>query len=437
MKIKKVWLSVAVLSFACGGGGESPTGPTVNTGSCSTLGQVTFVRDRMLDIYLWYREVPNLSPASFSSPQAYLDAARYRQFDTSFSFLISRADYNALFLESSSVAIGISYVRTGETELRLTEVQPGSPASDAGLERGDFLIAVNGKTVAELLQTGEINTIFGPRQAGVAVDLAWRKPAGGELRATLVKRTISITTVRATRVLDAGGMRVGYVFYRDFVQPSVDLLNAAFTEMGAAGATELVLDLRYNPGGDTGVMQHLAGLLAGARAQGQVFVEMAYNDKNTSRNTIQRFARPPAALSLSRLVVITTRTSASASESIINGLRPYIPVVMVGDTTYGKPVGQAGFEFCDSLFFPVSFAVRNARGEGDYFGGIPADCAAGDDLDYQLGDAREASLAEAIGYLRNGSCSGRATAAARVLAAREALWPQPAVDPWQQMIGLY
>jgi C-terminal processing protease CtpA/Prc len=435
--MKKPWLCAVLFSFACGGGGESPTTPTTSTGSCSTLGQVTYVRDRMVDIYLWYREVPNLNVASFSSPEAYLEAARYRQFDTSFSFIISRADYNALFLESSSVAIGITYVRTGEADLRLTEVQPGSPAGDAGLERGDYLVAVNGKTVAELLQTGEISTIFGPRQAGVAVDLVWRKPAGGELRATLVKRTITIPTVRATRVLDVGGMRVGYVFYRDFIQPSVDPLNAAFAEMAAAGATELILDLRYNPGGDTSVMQHLAGLLAGARAQGQVFVEFSYNDKNTSRNTVQRFTRPAAALSLSRLVVITTRTSASASESIINGLRPYIPVVVVGDTTYGKPVGQAGFEFCESLFFPVSFVVRNARGEGDYFGGIPADCAAGDDLDHPLGEAAEASTAEAINYLRSGSCSGRSAEVARVLTEREARWPQPPVDPWQQFIGLY
>ena len=75
-------------------------------------------------------------------------------------------------------------------------------------------------------------------------------------------------------------------------------------------------------------------------------------------------------------MVITTRGSASASEAIVNGLRPYMDVKVVGDTTYGKPVGQYGFDFCDKVLYPVAFLVTNARGEADYFDGIPADCAA-------------------------------------------------------------
>ncbi len=98
-------------------------------------------------------------------------------------------------------------------------------------------------------------------------------------------------------------------------------------------------------------------------------------------------------------MVITTRGSASASEAIVNGLRPYMDVKVVGDTTYGKPVGQYGFDFCEKVLYPVAFLVTNARGEADYFGGIPADCAAADDVDHALADPREASLAEAL-YVR-------------------------------------
>ena len=82
--------------------------------------------------------------------------------------------------------------------------------------------------------------------------------------------------------------------------------------------------------------------------------------------------------------------------NVQHGLRPFLDVKVVGDATYGKPVGQYGFDFCDKVLYPVAFLVTNARGQADYFSGIPADCAAADDLDRPLADAREASLAEAL-----------------------------------------
>ena len=81
---------------------------------------------------------------------------------------------------------------------------------------------------------------------------------------------------------------------------------------------------------------------------------------------------------------------------MINGLRPFVPVVVVGDRTYGKPVGQYVLPFCDKVLAPVSFSMVNANGEGDYFDGLPADCPAADDIGHDLGDADEASLAEAL-----------------------------------------
>jgi C-terminal processing protease CtpA/Prc len=137
-------------------------------------------------------------------------------------------------------------------------------------------------------------------------------------------------------------------------------------------------------------------------------------------------------------VVITTRSSASASEGVINGLRPFIPVTVVGDTTYGKPVGQYGFDFCDKTLFPVAFQTRNARGEGDYFAGIPADCAAVDDLDHELGDPDEASLNEALEFLRTGNCTGTASAARSAHRVREArIGKGQPQDGWRQLVGAY
>ena len=137
-------------------------------------------------------------------------------------------------------------------------------------------------------------------------------------------------------------------------------------------------------------------------------------------------------------MVITTGGSASASELIINSLRPFMNVTVVGDRTFGKPVGQYGFDFCDKTLFPVAFATENALAQADYFDGIPADCAAADDLDHQIADPGEGSLAEALYYLRRGRCSGRASTEAEVQARRRMVLPRPYEgDPWRQLLGAY
>lgn len=431
--MKKPLVALTLLCAACGG---SLPLPTASTSSCSTPAQVTFVRDTLRDIYFWYKDLPNPDPASFSSPEAYLEAVRYKPLDTSFSFITGKAADQALISESQFIGIGFSRSQTGEAEIRISQVFPDSPAAEAGLARGDYLLAVNGKAVADLIRTGEINTIFGPNEVGVAVDLAWRSPQGGQRQATIQKRTVTIPTVSGTRVFAVAGLRVGYLHFRNFVTPSNAALDAAFGELRAGGATDLVLDLRYNGGGLLSVAQHLGGLIGGARTNGQVFLELVHNDKNTRRNTTTRFDNPSPALGLPRLVVITTRASASASETIINGLRPFLPVTVVGDATFGKPVGQYSYDFCDKVLYPVAFAVHNARGEGDYFNGIPADCAAGDDLDHPQGDAAEASVAEALHFVQTGTCSAKAAGAGLALARAQARIgvPRP-VDGWQQLLN--
>ena len=258
---------LAGLTLSCGGGGSSPTSPSTGgsagTTSCTTLGQCTFVRDALRDYYYWYKELPSPDPASFSSPEAYLDAVRYRPLDSSFSYVTSKASSDAFYSDSQFIGFGLSYKRTGDLELRLAQAFPGSPAADAGMDRGDTLLTIAGKAVADLIRTGEINTVFGAEQEGVTVAFTWRDLAGREKGATLVKRKVTIPTVSQTAVLNAGSSRVGYIHFRNFVQPSVEALNTAFTQVREAGATELVLDLRYNGGGLVSVSQHLAGLIGG------------------------------------------------------------------------------------------------------------------------------------------------------------------------------
>jgi C-terminal processing protease CtpA/Prc len=165
-----------------------------------------------------------------------------------------------------------------------------------------------------------------------------------------------------------------------------------------------------------------------------VFAEYFHNDKNTALNRITRFEPKPHALGLERVVVITTGASASASELVINALKPFIPVVVVGSRTYGKPVGQYGIDFCDKTLAPVAFSLRNANGEGDFFGGIPPTCAAPDDLDHELGDPLESSLREALTVIATGRCSAAQAAAARAQRDRS---PVPRASGWQSLVNAH
>jgi carboxyl-terminal processing protease len=434
--MRRVLATVVLLAggLACNGI-DSPTTSTP-TADCSAQGEIQFVRTTLRDIYLWYQQLPDPAPSSFSSPEAYLEAVRYKPIDTTYSYVASKAESDAFFSESQFVGIGISSRQTGPAEVRISQVFPGGPAADAGLARGDYLLTINGKAVADLIRTGEIDTIFGANQVGVTVALSWRSLDGSEHQATLAKRLVTIPTVSQTGVFDAGGSRVGYVHLRNFVTPSTEALNTAFRTLVDAGANELVLDLRYNGGGLVSVAQHLGGLIAGEPERDKVFIQFIHNDKNSSRNSSLRFPVPPATLTVPRLVVIATRASASASEAVINGLRPFMTVTIVGDTTYGKPVGQYGYDFCDKTLFPVAFEGRNASNEGGYFNGIPADCAAPDDLDHPLGDAGEASLAEALNFIRSGGCSAGAASVARAQAAREAqIGRGLPKDGWRQLVN--
>ena len=396
MGMLRTGLVVAVLlSLARAAAAQAP--------SCSATGQSIFVRDTLQELYLWYRELPDADPARYASPEQYLEAVRLRPRDATFSYLTSRAANDAFYSESQFIGLGLSTTVSGG-EMRVLQVFDGSPAAEAGLERGARIDVIDGRDVPALIASGASDSAFGPAQAGLVVTIEFRRRDGERRTAAVRKRAVTIPTVSLTRVFDVGGRKVGYLFFRNFVRPSVAALDEAFAALRDAGVSELVLDLRYNGGGLVDVALHLASLIAGSAARDQVFAESRHNDRNLRLNATLRFTNPPQAVRLDRVVVIATQASASASELVINGLRPFLPVVIVGDRTYGKPVGQYALPFCDKVFAPVSFAMVNAAGGGDYFDGLAADCAAADDAEHELGSAEESSLAEALRFIQSGTC---------------------------------
>lgn len=372
--------------------------------SCSTAGQNRYVYDVMRAIYYWDTFLPTVNPTSYSSPESLLEALRYRPLDERYSYIGAREAEEAFYSDSQFIGFGFSNGYDG-LGLRILQVFPDSPAAETGIKRGDRITSIEGQSVTALAASGALGTALGPATEGFSMRFRYERPDGTVVDSAMVKRPVTIPTVSLLNVYEVDGRKVAYLFFRNFVTPSRAALDEAFTALRDVGATELVLDLRYNGGGLVSIAQHLASLIGGTRTDGQTFAEYFHNTRNAYRNEITRFESKPNALPLQRVVVVTTGGSASASELVINALRPFMPVITVGQATYGKPVGQYGITMCDKVLYPVAFTLRNARGEGDYFSGIAADCPAADDPDHQLGDPQEASLAEALTVIRTGQCS--------------------------------
>jgi C-terminal processing protease CtpA/Prc len=136
-----------------------------------------------------------------------------------------------------------------------------------------------------------------------------------------------------------------------------------------------------------------------------VFVTLTYNDHKHLQNKPYLLVNNPLNISLERLFVITSTSSASASEAIINGLRPHLPVITIGNRTHGKPVGMNVWRVNGYAVAPITFKVANANGEAEYFNGITADASVNDDLQVGFGDTSEDCLAQALHYIAHGSFS--------------------------------
>ena len=384
---------------SCGGGSGGDS-----RGQCTVAEENTLVYDLLRDFYLWYNEVPAVDPTIFPDSDTLLETLKNPSLDR-FSFIVPKTVFDQVIVEGEFLGIGIRFHTEDAEALSLTYVYPGSPADDIGLRRGDRILQVNGHDVSGLTDSGALDDAFGERVAGNEVSFLVDPVAGGEnqlLNTSL--QTIAIETVPVHKVIDTTTATVGYMVYTDFLSRSQTKLNEVFGDFAEESISELVVDLRYNSGGSVATMAHLASLIAGQGRAGGVVAHLAFNDRYTHLDEIHELTQETQSLDIRRVIFITTDTSCSASEGLINGLEAHVDVVVVGDTTCGKPVGSRPVDFCESTAALINFNVRNGDQFGDYFNGITADCAAEDDISHELGDPEEHSLKSALDFIDHGIC---------------------------------
>lgn len=376
----------------------------------SNLEIQNFIWKGLNQYYLWQADVPNLADYRFANqnqlnaflvgypvPEKLFDALRVNKTIDRFSWIVN--DYLELegllqgTTKNDGVDFGLSYKPGSTTDLfgYVRYILPNSDASTKAIKRGDVFTAVNGTQLTisnyqSLLINAESYTLNLADYNGTTV------VANGKSIA-LTKTILSENPIFINKVIVSGTHKIGYLMYNGFYANYDSELNNAFGSLKSQGITDFVLDLRYNSGGSVQTATRLASMITG-QFTGQVFAKQQWNAKIEAYFS----ANNPEALkniftdkigttsinslNLTKIYILTTKSTASASELVINGLKPYIEVVQIGDITTGKNVGSV--TLYDSPTFgtnnrnpnhryamqPIVLKIVNSVGFGDYFNGL-------------------------------------------------------------------
>lgn len=374
----------------------------------------------MNEWYYWYDSIPEINPENYENPRAILDEIRDEK--DSYSYITSYEAFRQYYEEGAYVGYGFGYKWDADDSLRITFVFEDSPFTEKGIERGWAITEVNGSPVGSpdgysLSEELNVNT------PGVENTFTFKAPDGRTLEATFTSEEISMNTVLEDTVMEYGGSRVGYLVLKSFIDKTPDELTEAFRHFDEKNIEELIIDLRYNGGGTLSASRFLGEFII--NNAGNTYVKISHNDKKSERDTAHVFGEDSLGISLglNRTYFLTTQATASASEALINGMKPYMDVNIVGDTTYGKPVGM--YAFTDNneeyAFLPVCFKLVNAEDKGEYFDGLsPSSLEAtlADDFKQPFGSMEDDLLYQALYHIENNNF--------KLKKAREIMMPRPA-----------
>ena len=394
--------------------------------TCTDQRQKSWVRSWLNEEYLFYLDAPLLTidPNTYTSSveSLFLDyTVRGVPAKDRFSFVMTQAAADATFQSGTATSVGFVLRRDNRNGniLRLAYVHPNGPAAAAGFVRGMTLASVDGVSTSLGLPAAQSDKLFAS-PAGTSAAIGVQDTVGGAIRTINVATAgFAVSPVIVDRMIP--GSSVAYLAYNSFATPIGEVqLADAFKRFAAAGATDLVVDLRYNGGGYLDISAQLGYLVAGAiKASGKVFETLAYNNKRSAENVTipfrsvitsffgndARAGESLVPLNLQRVFVITTGSTCSASESFIGGLLGVdVEVIRIGSTTCGKPYGFTQDNNCTLSFFGIEFEGRNHKGMVTPVTGITPSCNVGDDFDRQLGDPTESMLAAALNWQRTGAC---------------------------------
>jgi carboxyl-terminal processing protease len=422
-----LFLALLLLSIACTDPNEIVETPVDIDDPVTTLDDPIngFVWRGLNDAYYWQEDVPNLADSKKSVQNDYYKFLNgYSDSENLFESLLfdkGNTDRFSWYIEdynvhndlsrgvSDSFGFDFGLVRLCSTcdDILgfISFVVPDSPASDAGLKRGDLFYTFNG-TVLTMDNYQVVNGYYRDNNISMGfANLVDGAIVPNNTEVDLALRIVVENPVFYSDVItNEQGTKIGYLVYNGFKYTYHEELNEIFTKFKAENVQELVLDLRYNGGGSVETTVYLASMIHAGASTSDLFEKVKYNSKNYDENYTLPFFNEARIYSkegyynytgndivisrlssLSRMFVITSNDTASASEMIINGLSPFIDVIKVGTTTYGKNVGS--YTVYDSADFtinnanpnhtvamqPITFKIFNKLDQSDYTQGFTPD----------------------------------------------------------------
>jgi C-terminal processing protease CtpA/Prc len=362
-----------------------------------------FMKVAMEDIYLWYDELPDVDYKYVTDSYEYFDTLLY--VDDKWSFATD--DVDALEdsfegIEKSygwSLAFGL-FSNTGNVFAIVEYVYPNTPAADADVQRGDIIVLMDDDDITvdnytDLLYGETISITYGILEDGSI-------STGSTI--SLTAEELTLNPVVKTSVVEQGDHKIGYLLYAQYISGYNDALDTAFQSMINKGVTDLVLDLRYNPGGTITAATHMCSCIAPLSTvnSNSTLVTYQWNDKYQSYFTDNQIMsqlevyfdnQVDVKMGLNNIHILTGSGTASASELTITGLMPYMSVTTVGETTYGKYTASITLkpedyytsesyysEFDNWGIQPIVIRYANSIGVTDFVDGFSPDIEVEDDL---------------------------------------------------------
>lgn len=388
--------------------------------------------------YLWNEEISSNADKN-ADPESYFNSLLHD--DDRFSWI--QDNYGELLnsLQGISRESGYEFVLYRENDqsdnvlLQITYTKPGSPAATAGLERGDIVSHINGQQLTISNYKALLDAVRQNHSVQYKPLLEEKQEFGQAQELALSAIQYSENPNFLHKVLQVDGKKIGYFVY-NFFASGTDAepgkydaeTDAIFADFKAQGITELVVDLRYNSGGSETAARSLASLIGRGVNESQVFLKRQYNDfvqqailddeKLGEDYLISHYETKTHnvgnQLASGRVYILTSSRTASASELIINALRPFMDVFLIGDTTYGKNVGSISLYEENNPkntwgMQPIVVKVYNSLDESDYSTGFVPNVLHKDNnlLIYPLGDPKEALLSRAIAQITGTAITAR------------------------------
>ncbi len=404
----------------------------------TVLDENNFLRSWNNDTYLWYKEVVDVNPANDSVPTEYFAKLKTTAKTASgknkdnFHFFYKTTVWDGLINGGVDTGYGVEWAWIDGSPPRnvlVAYTEAGSPAANGGLLRGAKIISIDGVDFINGNNVDALNAGLFPAANGETHIFEMQDYGSGVTHpVTLVSAQVTKTPVQNVKKIDTPTGTVGYFLFNDHLKTAEQGLIDAVNQL--QGVTDLVLDVRYNGGGYLYIASELAYMIAGSSATAnKTFEKTTYNDKYSTvdfdgnplvpwpfdNKSTANVALPT--LNLTRVFVITTGDTCSASESVINSLRGInVEVIQIGAKTCGKPYGFQAQDNCSNTYFTIQFKGVNDKGFGEYSDGFvpgPVDnemdnikgCVLGDDFTHMLGNSAELNLATALNYRTSSSCT--------------------------------